>query len=564
MQYLRKHDRTGVYKFRRFVPPELRPHLPPPHTGKSEIVISHGTKDPRAVRETHLDLTGQIERIFDQTRRKLCGTVIPDPSPVPPKSSVVRQEPEVLLEEAERVAAIWLKEINETDIDRRIAEGRRDEALADWEKGLADMLLTRVRHKLRHGDFAVDDFIDPADEPHLASIIAEPDSSAGRRFGYSVLRAICEYLEEQLRRIDGQMPPLPPPSVASVKTLQEVFDLYSKERKPKPKTLEEFRNGVDRFLKVSSLTWGTSVTSINRAHVVEFKNFLLGVPAYMDWAKPLAELRTTVAAAASKGRATLTGQSINKNIGGLKAVLEYAVGNGYITVNPAAKVGVEDTEPKYPRVPFSAADLAMIFTSDLFRNPVWGADQWLAVLGPLTGCRLEELGQLKLSDIKTDHGVTYINVTDLPDPDDPDDQEILKSVKTRSSRRRIPIHPLLIKIGFLRYVDEQRRRAQGPMLFPDLPAGENGKRTAAYSKKFSRLIRGLGITYRGKVFHSFRHLFKEMCRDAAIPEEIHDTLTGHASASIGRKYGGNGLLRLAECMGRVRVEGIPEEFSAPV
>jgi integrase len=101
------------------------------------------------------------------------------------------------------------------------------------------------------------------------------------------------------------------------------------------------------------------------------------------------------------------------------------------------------------------------------------------------------------------------------------------------------------------------------MLFPDLKAGSNGKRTAAYSKRFGRLIRRLGIVYKGKVYHSFRHLFKEECRNAGIPEEAHDTLTGHASQSVGRKYGGNGLIRLNECMMSVQVYGFPAGLRAP-
>ena len=31
----------------------------------------------------------------------------------------------------------------------------------------------------------------------------------------------------------------------------------------------------------------------------------------------------------------------------------------------------------------------------------------------------------------------------------------------------------------------------------------------------------------GKVFHSFRHTFKRMARDAGLSEEMHDALTGH-------------------------------------
>ena len=43
------------------------------------------------------------------------------------------------------------------------------------------------------------------------------------------------------------------------------------------------------------------------------------------------------------------------------------------------------------------------------------------------------------------------------------------------------------------------------------------------------------------VFHSLRHTFKDMCRDALIPSEIHHALTGHLSdrdeKNVGDSYG---------------------------
>ena len=44
-----------------------------------------------------------------------------------------------------------------------------------------------------------------------------------------------------------------------------------------------------------------------------------------------------------------------------------------------------------------------------------------------------------------------------------------------------------------------------------------------------------------KVFHTFRHQFKRMCRDALLPEELHDALTGHSNKNnVGRSYHGKG------------------------
>jgi hypothetical protein len=65
-----------------------------------------------------------------------------------------------------------------------------------------------------------------------------------------------------------------------------------------------------------------------------------------------------------------------------------------------------------------------------------------------------------------------------------------------------------------------------------------------------------GITDSRKVFHSFRHGFKDGAR-AVMPEEHHDAITGHSNGSVGRSYGQGVPLRvLAESMAKVSFEGV--------
>ena len=75
------------------------------------------------------------------------------------------------------------------------------------------------------------------------------------------------------------------------------------------------------------------------------------------------------------------------------------------------------------------------------------------------------------------------------------------------------------------------------------------------SKWFGRYLRiKCGITESAKVFHSFRHTFKRMTRDAELPEELHDALTGHAGkGGAGRTYGrGVSLKPLVRAIDKVR------------
>lgn len=71
-------------------------------------------------------------------------------------------------------------------------------------------------------------------------------------------------------------------------------------------------------------------------------------------------------------------------------------------------------------------------------------------------------------------------------------------------------------------------------------------------------MEGIGVTGRAKVLHSFRHLFKDRCREADLGEELHDALTGHSGGRVGRDYGaGFSVRRLAEGMARIEFPGFP-------
>ena len=48
------------------------------------------------------------------------------------------------------------------------------------------------------------------------------------------------------------------------------------------------------------------------------------------------------------------------------------------------------------------------------------------------------------------------------------------------------------------------------------------------------------MTDTNKVFHSFRHAFKDALRAGDVPEDLGDALTGHSNQSVGRSYGAKG------------------------
>ncbi len=222
-----------------------------------------------------------------------------------------------------------------------------------------------------------------------------------------------------------------------------------------------------------------------------------------------------------------------QKVGILKTIFNSSINKELLDKNPTDHFKLPYKRPYKPRVGFNPEDLGRIFTSPIYTQgylPLGGgkiACFWLPLLALYTGARLEELAQLQVTDIKVAKGLGhYLSITDLGNT-----QAQLKNVH---SRRNIPLHPVLVACGFL---DHVRSREHG-FLFPDLKLNPRGKRSGYFSNWFSTYLRKkIGIKDTRKVFHSFRHTFKDLCRKHGIEEAVHDALTGHKSPAASRDYG---------------------------
>ncbi|WP_434056155.1 hypothetical protein [Roseibium sp.] len=122
--------------------------------------------------------------------------------------------------------------------------------------------------------------------------------------------------------------------------------------------------------------------------------------------------------------------------------------------------------------------------------------------------RLGEICLLTRDDLfKSEGGVWYFDLT-------------TKKLKTESSRRRVPVHKDLVASNFTTWALAQA--SETIMGFkPDVKGSPSG----LASKKFNRWFkRDVKLTDDGLVFHSFRHTFKDLCREAGIPSDVHSRL----------------------------------------
>lgn len=237
----------------------------------------------------------------------------------------------------------------------------------------------------------------------------------------------------------------------------------------------------------------------------------------------------------AKGKADRTIQ--HKYLAALSSLFQLAQTSGAYPKgkNPAqghkvfTKKDYKKVERKTGYRPFINDELKKIFAPENLLPMPRPADFWLPLLALYTGGRIEELCQLAITDILEIDNLWAISIND----------EEYKSLKSSAARRNVPIHPQLIKLGFLDYVEDAK--PHGTMLFPYLIADMFGKFGGTPSERFGNYLDTLKIIDERKVFHSFRSTSNNTLKQKNVSEEIRCQYIGHEhettnSATYGEEF----------------------------
>jgi integrase len=384
--------------------------------------------------------------------------------------------------------------------------------------------------------------------------------------------------------VAAHFPPSPSPTPQSVHSnspvlaLSDAFKAWSSgggargTKRPTANTIIEARSALTRFIE---LYGDLSVAEIGKGQGRTFRDAIArvpkGLPAELK-ALPLPELLQRDLSAYPARSAT----TINKSLTLLGAVLGRAEQDGYFDGtgwrNPFdVSFDVDSADEDYYE-PFSLDELRGLMTSPVFsreQRPHRGRGdtaKWGPLLALFQGARRTEVIQLLTSDIAKDDdtGVWTIRF----------DREGDKKIKTVSSIRRVPVHPHLIALGFLEFV-EQRRSLIGHQasLWPGFEDRTKlTSRANRWSEWFNSYLALHVVDDPVKKFHSFRGTFKRFGRAAGVDEVVINHLVGHSNTSAGARYGrkrdadgvrdtGYPLPRLVEEIGRIRFDGV--QFGEP-
>lgn len=399
-------------------------------------------------------------------------------------------------------------------------------------------------------------------ERHL--LLVDAGSEQFRELCALMARAEIQALERTLERDVGDYSgqptdPIVKPAFAKPRetaapgqSIKELFEVYAREnpRGVTLDTLSQARRDIGLFVDHVGTTFPAS--KIDKKAVREWKALLMLYPVKATETKAFRGMKIAqiVAHNETASKPVLSVNTVNRYLSNLAAYCSWLVGHGYIDDNPTE--GMFLAKDKRKKVyPFTVDQMNTLFLSPLFTGCA-GDDTprfwnkagdvrirdhryWIPLIMLYSGARPGEIAQLGLSDVRQEQKTWIFDVTEIAD----DGNEDIKRLKTDGSRRVVPVHRELIKLGFLEYLGHARG-AGHTRVFPLAVRNDRGQMLSDFSRDFGRYLEKIGLKNgRGLSLYSFRHGAFDAMRRAGYLDEQFNFIFGHVSGGnrVTKGYG---------------------------
>ena len=233
----------------------------------------------------------------------------------------------------------------------------------------------------------------------------------------------------------------------------------------------------------------------------------------------------------------------------------------YVTQNVFKKksVTVTSRKAKDKRESFTDEDIKTIFHHKNFLPAIFEGHRrqtikypyyFVPILAVMMGARLEEICQMRVTDIKKVNGIWVYRIREEGRYNEEETR-----VKNPYSERDIPLHPELIDtLRFVQYVNHIKKLGH-ERVFWELP-----KRGNVYHRNVGKFFNEkylvkIGIKKRGKSFHSFRHSVETHLTNANVNGRYIDFLQGHSQKGVGGNVYMKGIrvdVLLKDCVEKIQ------------
>lgn len=171
------------------------------------------------------------------------------------------------------------------------------------------------------------------------------------------------------------------------------------------------------------------------------------------------------------------------------------------------------------RLRWSLSELEFFFNHHAFKQSSTSV-QWVSLLQLYMGLRPSEACQLRVRDVSISNDLPVVSITD---------KGAHQRVKNKHAVRTVPIHPHLLKLGFMDFVKEQKH----DQLFEFKPLGEYSDWSKAYRSQFGRLQTKLGMKAGHRpTCYGFRHTFIDTLKQRGVEEVRVAEIVGHANHNM--------------------------------
>lgn len=515
------------YRFRRTIPKDLVDHF-----GKDNFVKLLG-HDYKRARLLCAELTVQTDRELASMRAHLSRVDSVDAFLKLPRDARLKKL-SVSSELAGQLATLWLESSLDADAQARKA-GLEDEEFDSLDESIKEMLPV-INRALATGQVAkFHEFLHQLVTGR--GYLLEATDDQWQSLSYEVLKHVQTGYKILAARQQGDLLELPVPSklpsplpaawdtqsTARAGRLTDITPLYQDHLQTSGvKTQTTYLSIWQRFVDYTN---NKSLKSVTSADVFDFLKSRLHAPDKpWSYSYTAGRVRRVLSEAFALAK---TKKLIEKN-----PVVELEV---------LPKISAKDEESRRkPRFPYKAQHLSDLFKSEWY-NPestAWrgkmkddlGARYWIPLLCMWHGFRVGEATQLQIHDVDLAHSLIKIQVVEGGNDIGPE-----RSLKNAATSREVPIHPTLLKLGFLDFVRTiARSYAKGPLFPSALPEKDGGspKWGRAYEQPFLRFMRDTLRLGSGYGNHSFRHALEDRIRAANAqqpwPEGLSRAYTGRA------------------------------------
>lgn len=579
--HTRLYRRNATYYHRAIVPKDILDSY-----GKTEETFSLRTKDhSEALQRIKVEAV-RIDNGFEAHRQYLKRQSEPSLAELTPAhlEHIGKVYYAHLLDEDADSRLDGFDEFTDTGGERVWISDQAEEPRQTFEEHqeAVDGLQADSKHDIARG--RVDDFIISEAKEVLTwtniNINLSPQSSSWKHLYRELHKSAIQATEAIKSRDKGNV--IETPQVDSVSHVKPVVSQYPILSEALASWVLENEPNWSLKTKNSNTSWTDNFLSICKDKPLDtyiksdgllFKQTISKLPSNWRVRKELKKLDIVKASekSVSLRMEPMSITNINKGIGKVATFWNWAEGQYFDGNAPHPTRGLKiktKSDPRGQRDPFSLEQLTKIFNAPVYtgcKSEVKWKDSgsvilkdspkfWVPLIGLFTGARLGEICQLDINDIQFEQGVHYFNIVGVLAHERTIGD---KGTKNAPSIRKIPVHPALVEIGFLNFVEQQKAKA-GQRLFPTLKVDSTGSYSDAFSKHFSRFLKECRAKTPKTAFHSFRHNFEDACRNAEISGDIMDALQGHGSEGMKGRYGSReyNIETLAKSLNKIEYRGL--------